>query len=201
MKVIATIFILTSFLFSSCNNVDKPKTNDSINQITLSKKAFTKADNEENNLQELFTDSVNNLTIGDCFILKSEKLSKGFVLTRMRKDVYDFTPVTLNSAKKGLSKFTYGNMRMVPIVTMSGAIENWGTECLSLMGQEDVVDFLNSFKKVGQLGFKDKAPSVSSSSYLTELSAAKLNEFFRQQEMMWVNQNRTINLDSFIVQK
>lgn len=187
-------------LFFSCNNVDKTKTDDSIKQLSSSTKASVKTENKENDLQELYTDSINNLTIGDCFVLKSEKLNKGFVLTRMRKDLYDFTPVALNSTKKGLSNFTNGNMRVVPIAAMSVVVENWGTECLSLMGQEDVKIFLNSFKKVGHLEFKDKAPRVSSSSCLTEYSAVKLNEFFRQQEMMWINQNKTVDLDSLVVQ-
>jgi hypothetical protein len=201
MKTTTTIFILTSILFFSCNNVDKTKTDDSIKQISSSSKTPVKTEDKENDLQELFTDSINNLTIGDCFILKSAKLNKGFVLTRIRKDLYDFTPVTLNSNKKGLSNFTNGKMRMVPIASMSGTIENWGTECLSLMGQEDVKDFLNSFKKVGQLKFKANAPRVSSSSYLTEYSEMKLKEFFRQQEMMWINQNKAVDLDSLVVQK
>ncbi|MBL7896736.1 MAG: hypothetical protein JNK50_15670 [Bacteroidia bacterium] len=201
MKTTTTIFILTSISFLSCNNGDKIKGDDSIRQITISTESSVKGENKVNDMQELFTDSINNLTIGDCFILKSEKLNKGFVLTRIRKDLYDFTPVTLDSTKKDLSNFTNGNMRMVPVASMKGVVENWGTECLSLMGQEDLNEFLKSFKKVGQLEFKDKAPRVSSSCYLTEYSALKLKEFFKEQEMMWINQNKTVGLDSLVMQK
>ncbi|MBL7935530.1 MAG: hypothetical protein JNM51_06955 [Bacteroidia bacterium] len=202
MKTIQTIFILTLMFFFSCNNVDHAAPDAEIKQTYLTAKTTVKAEteNETNNLQDLFKDSINNLTIGDCFILKSGKLSKGFILTRIRKDLYDFTPIKFDSAQKGMSKFINGNMRMVPFINATtGIVENWGTECLSLMGQKDVKDFLNSFKKIGQLKFKDKAPSVRSSSYLPEYSVKRLEYFFKEQEMMWVNQNKTVNLDSVII--
>ena len=202
MRPIKTIFNLTSILLLfSCNNVDKTNIDNSQRPISQTANKSAKTEKVESELKELYTDSINNLTLGDCFILKTENLSKGFVLTRIRKDLYDFTPVKLDSTKKGLDKFSSGNFRMVPLATMTGVIEEWGTECLSLMGQEDVKEFLNTFKKIGHLEFKEQTPKVSSSSYLSEYTSKKLNSFFRQREMMWINNNKTVDLDSFIVKK
>jgi hypothetical protein len=199
MKTIASLFISLSLFFLSCNNVENTINDNTIKQIPSA--IGTKNTVEENHLQELYTDSINNLTIGDCFVLKSENLNKGFILSRLRKDLYDFTPVKLDSLKTGVNKFSNGNIRMVPFATLTDEFNDWGTACLSLMGQDDVKDFLDSFKKIGHLKFKNKAPAVSSSAYLYEYSAVKLNEFFNEQEMMWIDQNKTIRLDSFIVKK
>lgn len=199
MKILIRLFISLTFLFTSCNNANKTNIDNSNRQEI--KQTTSKTEKQEITVQELIMDSVNNFTIGDCFIFKKEKFNKGFILTKMTKGsgvVYNFTPVKLDATKKGINKFMYGSIRMVPIATMTGIVENWGTECLSLMGQEDVKDFLNSFTKVGQVKFKGNAPKVSSSNYLTEYTLNELNKFFKEQEMMWIDQNKTEDLNKLV---
>lgn len=198
MKKLIAPFILTFLLFS-CNNVDTVNTNNSNKQEI--KQITSKTEEQKTTVQEILVDSVNDLTIGDCFILKKTNSNKGLILTKMAKGsgiVYDFTLVKLDSSKKGINKFIHGNIRMVPIATMTGVVEDWGTQCVGLMGQDDVKKFLNSFSKVGKIKFKNKAPLVSSSSFLMEYNPGELNGFCKENEMMWTNQNKTENLNTLV---
>lgn len=200
MRLIRLVSVSTSLLVISCNNSGKTGMDVPQRQEFQAIAHSSEIEKAESDSKDLYTDSINNLSIGDCFVLKAENLNTGFILTRMRKGLYDFTPVNLDHTKKGLSKFSSGNFRMVPIAT-TGIVEEWGTECLSLMGQDDVKEFFNAFKKTGHLEFKEKAPQVSSSAYLPEYTSQRLNGFLKQQEAMWVDHHKTAYLDSLIVKK
>lgn len=62
----------------------------------------------------------------------------------------------------------HGSIRIVPIAKMTGVVEDWGTQCVSLMDEDAVKKILTSFTRAGKVKFKNKAPLVSSSSFLIE---------------------------------
>lgn len=137
---------------------------------------------------ELTADTANNLYLGDCFVYDSAKLKYGFVLIKIGKGVYNFAPVSFDSTKSGMDRFKYGKIRVVPFLSMSGVTDEWGTECIGALGQEDYDDFLQAFSKVGRLLFNNKRPGVTGSSYLPNYSKEQLVRFFFMQDSTWTDE-------------
>lgn len=131
-------------------------------------------------------DTVNNISIGDCFLFDSVNLNQGFALVKMQLDgapfLYDFAPIQLDTSKEGMVRFVDGTMRVLPFLSLSGATDEMGVECLSLWGQDDLNEFLKVFSKAGHFTFNEKLPAVNGSTYLPELNLKELNGFFWSQD-------------------
>jgi hypothetical protein len=126
---------------------------------------------------DIIYDDENGIYLGDCFLLDSGEFNYGFILYEMTTSSYAMVPAKLDTNKVGIQMFKFGSVRM------TGGGKYKYPESMHVWSEEEKIEFLEGFVKVGNLPLKKNRPAVKS--YCTMLKY-NLDEF---EHFIWFQDN------------
>jgi hypothetical protein len=187
--------------FSTCtNSVNKSNGTTSNDELdnSLSKSSENKTYEliyEDIAKSEILADTINDLFLGDCFIIKNSDLEYGFILYEMTDEAYSFAPVRLNLSFNGVEMLKNGYMRM------AGVFENKHPECLAMSIQEDINEFKSLFTKIGNLKLINSRPAVTAWSYIPNYSLEEIKTFIKHQDWAYSEDLKIYPKVDLLIQK
>lgn len=179
-KIIINLIVLSLLLFSiSCSNGGNSKEENKPQKVSSNINIKPTATFEDKNIltyedvvnNELNHDTLNDIYIGDCFILKSDNYNYGFTLYEMTKSSYAMVPVKLDTNKTGVQMFKTGTVRMV------GAGVYKYPESMDVWNEKEKIEFLSGFKKIGNLKLIENRPAVKAYGTMLKYNLKEFKDF------------------------
>lgn len=134
----------------------------------------------------LLHDTINDVHLGDCFVLKGSDFSHGFLVYEIQDFCWKMLFVQLNQEKIGIESFSKGRFWAF------GDTKFKQPNSVDILSEDSKIQFLEAFKKVGNVPLNKKRPKVVKQHLMQRYTLEQLQVYEEDQaDLVRIKRNGT----------